>query len=93
MQSKIMQRSASHSKEIKSMQSMLFIKPAGKPGQAWHQDEYYIPTRDASLTGVWIALDDATIENGCLWVRPGRTLYWRYVETVSPGYLSFMFVF
>ena len=27
--------------DIKCMQSMLFIKNAGKPGQAWHQDEYY----------------------------------------------------
>ncbi|HEV8556570.1 MAG TPA: phytanoyl-CoA dioxygenase family protein [Actinophytocola sp.] len=42
------------------MQSMLFIKSAGKPGQAWHQDEAHIPTRDRSLTAVWIALDDAT---------------------------------
>ncbi len=57
--------------DIKCMQSMLFIKSAGKPGQAWHQDEDYIPTRDRSLTGGWIALDDATIENGCLWVLPG----------------------
>jgi len=56
---------------VKCMQSMLFIKAAGKPGQAWHQDEYYIPTRDRSLTGGWIAIDDATIENGCLWVIPG----------------------
>lgn len=56
---------------VKAMQSMLFIKAAGKPGQAWHQDEIYIPTRDRSLTGAWIALDDATIENGCLWVIPG----------------------
>ena len=56
---------------VKCMQSMLFIKAAGKPGQAWHQDEFYIPTRDRSLTGGWIALDDATIENGCLWVIPG----------------------
>ncbi|MDX6212056.1 MAG: phytanoyl-CoA hydroxylase [Frankiales bacterium] len=56
---------------VKAMQSMLFIKSEGKPGQAWHQDEYFIPTRDRSLTGVWIALDDATIENGCLWVLPG----------------------
>lgn len=56
---------------VKCMQSMLFIKAAGKPGQAWHQDEYFIPTRDRSLTGGWIALDDATIENGCLWVIPG----------------------
>ena len=56
---------------VKAMQSMLFIKAAGKPGQAWHQDEDYIPTRDRSLCGVWIALDDATIENGCLWIIPG----------------------
>ena len=56
---------------VKCMQSMLFIKAAGKPGQAWHQDEVYIPTRDRSLTGGWIAMDDATVENGCLWVIPG----------------------
>jgi len=56
---------------VKAMQSMFFIKSAGKPGQAWHQDEWYIPTRDRSLTGVWIAVDDATVENGCLWVIPG----------------------
>jgi phytanoyl-CoA hydroxylase len=36
-----------------------------------HQDEIYIPTRDRSLIGAWIAMDDATIENGCLWVIPG----------------------
>ena len=56
---------------VKAMQSMLFIKSEGKPGQAWHQDEFFIPTRDRSLTAVWIALDDTTIENGCLWVLPG----------------------
>jgi ectoine hydroxylase-related dioxygenase (phytanoyl-CoA dioxygenase family) len=56
---------------VKCMQSMLFIKAAGKPGQAWHQDEDYIPTRDRSLCGAWIALDDATVENGCLWIIPG----------------------
>jgi ectoine hydroxylase-related dioxygenase (phytanoyl-CoA dioxygenase family) len=56
---------------VKCMQSMLFIKSSGKPGQAWHQDEDYIPTRDRSLTGAWIALDRATQENGCLWVLPG----------------------
>ncbi len=56
---------------VKCMQSMLFIKSAGKPGQAWHQDEDYIPTRDRSLIGAWVALDDATVENGCLWIIPG----------------------
>jgi len=56
---------------VKAMQSMMFMKSPGLPGQAWHQDEFYIPTRDRSLTGVWIALDPATVENGCLWVIPG----------------------
>lgn len=56
---------------VKCMQSMLFIKATGKPGQAWHQDEDFIPTRDRSLVGGWIAMDDATIENGCLWLIPG----------------------
>jgi len=56
---------------VKCMQSMLFVKPPGFQGQAWHQDEVYIPTRDRSLIGAWIAMDDATVENGCLWVVPG----------------------
>jgi len=55
----------------KAIQSMLFMKPPGKPGQAWHQDEHYIPTRDRSLVAAWIALDDTDRENGCLWVLPG----------------------
>jgi ectoine hydroxylase-related dioxygenase (phytanoyl-CoA dioxygenase family) len=56
---------------VKCMQSMLFVKPPGKQGQAWHQDEIYIPTRDRSLCGAWIAMDDATRANGCLRVIPG----------------------
>ena len=55
----------------KCMQSMLFFKPPGLQGQAWHQDERFIPTRDRSLVGAWIALDDADTDNGCLWVLPG----------------------
>lgn len=56
---------------IKCCQSMLFVKGPEMPGQAWHQDERYIPTRDRSLVGAWIAIDDATVDNGCLWVVPG----------------------
>lgn len=60
---------------VKCMQSMLFVKGPGKAGQSWHQDEFYIPTRDRSLTGVWIAIDDATVDNGCLWIIPGKPGY------------------
>lgn len=66
------------SANVKCMQSMLFIKGPGKAGQAWHQDEYFIPTRDKSLVGAWIAIDDATIDNGCLWIIPGSH---------KPGYM------
>jgi len=59
------------SRNLKCMQSMLFVKAPGKAGQSWHQDEYYIPTRDKSLIGVWIAIDDASRDNGCLWIIPG----------------------
>lgn len=66
------------SNNVKCMQSMLFVKGPGKAGQAWHQDEFYIPTRDKSLIGVWIAIDDASVENGCLWIIPGSH---------KPGYI------
>lgn len=55
----------------KCCQSMLFVKGPGMQGQAWHQDERFIPTRDRSLLGAWLAIDDATVDNGCLWVVPG----------------------
>ncbi|MGH7946966.1 MAG: phytanoyl-CoA dioxygenase family protein [Opitutaceae bacterium] len=55
---------------VKCVQSMYFIKSAGKPGQAWHQDEMFIPTRDRSLTATWVAIDDAHRGNGCLRVIP-----------------------
>jgi len=74
---------------VKCMQSMLFIKAAGKPGQAWHQDEFYIPTRDRSLVGAWIALDDATLSNGCLWVIPGSNKHgvlWPQHEQADPRF-------
>jgi phytanoyl-CoA hydroxylase len=76
---------------VKCMQSMLFIKHAGKPGQAWHQDEDFIPTRDRSLTAAWIALDDATIDNGCLWAIPGSHrsgVLWPLRRHVNPEYDS-----
>ena len=76
---------------VKCMQSMLFIKHAGKPGQAWHQDEDFIPTRDRSLTAAWIALDDATIDNGCLWAIPGSHrpgVLWPLRRHSNPEYNS-----
>ena len=37
----------------------------------WHQDNgYSAPSPDNNVT-VWIALDQTTVENGCIWVVPG----------------------
>lgn len=38
----------------------------------WHQDHPYWPIiQPADLVSAWMALDDATIENGCMWMVPG----------------------
>ena len=74
---------------VKCAQSMLFLKAPGQPGRAWHQDEHYVPTRDRSLVGVWIALDPATQETGCLWVLPGshrRGVVWRHRAHGDPAF-------
>jgi len=57
--------------DVLAMQTMLFLKPPGKPGQGWHQDSYYIPTMPDSLCGAWIAIDEADERNGGLWFAKG----------------------
>ena len=77
------------SPNVKCLQTMFFIKAPGKKGQSWHQDEYFIPTRDRSLTGAWIALDDADVSNGCLWVIPGSHrdgIIRRRIENLDENY-------
>ena len=59
--------------DIKLYGDQLFMKPP-KHGsrKAYHQDsnswKLFIPY---NLVSCWAALDDATVENGCLWVIPG----------------------
>ena len=38
----------------------------------WHQDNYYFNVAEDRTVSVWLALDDATVENGCMWYLPGR---------------------
>ena len=64
------------------MQTMFVTKKPGGNSSPWHQDEHPIPTRDRSLTGVWIPLSDVTVDKGCLWIVPGShrsgVIYQRY---------------
>ena len=39
--------------------------------QPWHQDAAYWPIRPMKLASCWIAVDEATVENGCMRFIPG----------------------
>lgn len=48
-------------------------KPAGSGAATpWHQDEaYWDPSREYTAVSVWMPLQEATVDNGCLWFLPG----------------------
>ena len=53
-------------------QSMYIFKQPRIGGEVrWHQDASYLITDPANVTGLWIAMEDAHKDNGCLWVQPG----------------------
>ena len=59
--------------DVSMFQDMALLKPPGggreKP---WHQDNAYFNYEPGTpIVGVWIALDDATVDNGCMHVLPG----------------------
>lgn len=54
------------------IQSMYIYKNPGIGSEVIpHQDSTYLHTEPNTLIGLWFPLDDATIENGCLWFIPG----------------------
>lgn len=59
-------------KQPQLIQSMYIFKPPRIGGEVnCHQDSSFLYTEPQSCVGFWIALEDATIENGCLWATPG----------------------
>ena len=54
-------------------QSMYIFKQGKIGGEVTsHQDSTYLfTTPHQTCLGLWLALDDATVENGCLWARKG----------------------
>lgn len=54
------------------LQSMyLFKQPRIGAEVGWHQDATYLHTQPSTVTGFWLALDDADRDNGCLMALPG----------------------
>jgi phytanoyl-CoA hydroxylase len=58
------------------IQSMYIFKQPSIGGEVTcHQDSSFLYTEPTKLIGLWFALEDATIENGCLWAIRGGHEY------------------
>lgn len=54
------------------IQSMYIFKQPFIGGEVnCHQDSTYLYVKEKPVTGLWFALQDATLKNGCLWAIPG----------------------
>ena len=54
------------------LQSMYIFKQPNIGGEVTcHQDGTFLYTEPLRMVGLWFALEDATVENGCLWAIPG----------------------
>ncbi|MDQ3470737.1 MAG: phytanoyl-CoA dioxygenase family protein [Actinomycetota bacterium] len=55
-----------------ALQSMYIFKQPHIGGEVGcHQDATFLWTDPVTVTGFWFAIEDATIDNGCLWAQPG----------------------
>ena len=55
------------------LQSMYIFKQPNIGGEVTcHQDGTFLFAEPLRVIGLWFALEDATIENGCLWAIPGE---------------------
>ena len=60
------------SAELELFQDMALLKGVGGREKPYHQDHAYFNMQlNAKVIGVWIALDEATEENGCMRCLPG----------------------
>ena len=54
------------------LQSMYIFKQPKIGGEVgFHQDATFLYTEPISVNGFWFALEDASLENGCMWTIPG----------------------
>ena len=70
---------------------LVYKKPMKPRPFPWHQDNGYTFIEPQQYLTCWVPLVDATIENGCPWIAPGRhvngTLAHTYVDPL--GYQCF----
>ena len=70
-----------------ALQSMYICKQPRIGGEVGcHQDATFLYTDPVTVTGFWFAIEDATLENGCLWALPGghrTTLRKKFVRNAT----------
>lgn len=49
----------------------LVKEPGPSAPSPWHQDQPYWPSKEAGMLSCWMALDDVTVERGCMQFIPG----------------------
>ncbi|MCM3627698.1 phytanoyl-CoA dioxygenase family protein [Paenibacillus glycanilyticus] len=82
-----------HSNSLRIWHDQVQYKPpiTGGPTQ-WHQDHPLWPIiQPADLVSAWVALDDAVIENGCMWMVPGSHKWGnhqRYLDS-TPDFMPY----
>jgi phytanoyl-CoA hydroxylase len=58
--------------EARLLQSMYILKAPHVGGEVTsHTDHTFLWTEPESVVGMWFAIEDATLENGCMWALPG----------------------
>lgn len=70
---------------IRIWHDQALIKPPYGNPTAWHLDNPYWSFSSPDSISIWVALDDATLGNGCLWYLPGTHKTARY-ENVGIGH-------
>ena len=77
-------------RDVDCFLSQFIFKNPSAWGQPWHQDSYYFPFEPARpVVALWLAVTEATLENGCLHILPGSQMepVHAHVPDARPGSL------
>lgn len=75
------------------LQSMYIFKQPFIGGEVTcHQDGSFLYTEPDTVLGFWFALEDATVQNGCLWAIPGGHSIPLKLRFVADGQGSVQFI-
>ena len=82
-------RRLSGSGHVRLYHDHAMVKPAGQVSRAtnWHQDAPYWPMDPVGSLSAWVAVDDVTMENGCLQFVPGSHNFGK-LASVNPPHLE-----